>query len=182
MTRLVVVCEARHTYISDVSTPGRARARGGVGVARLRRGERGRAGRAVVVADVRLEGSDRTLAAQVCGGGVGLEAGRAEAVREGGRGVDEVGADLVRRTRRAGRALGAVEVRVADAALDTLVALRLRRREEERRRRRAWLTVSCLVQAAAHARARRVVVVPEGRIRGLVAHRARLAVGRRVPR
>jgi hypothetical protein len=63
MTRLVVVCEARHTYISDVSTPGRARARGGVGVARLRRGERGRAGRAVVVAGVRLVCADGALAA-----------------------------------------------------------------------------------------------------------------------
>ncbi len=88
-----------------------------------RDGERGRTSRAMVVADVRLVHADGALSAQVRGGGIGLEAGGAEAVRELRVGVDEAGADLLRRTRRAGGAPGAVEVRFADAAQDALVAL-----------------------------------------------------------
>ena len=123
MARLVVVCEARHTYISDVSTPGRARARGGVGVARLLGRQCGRAGRAVVVAGVRLVGAQRAQAALVCGGGVGLGAREAEAVRFCCCCVDEARAELVLRTRRAGGAYAAVEVFVADTAQDALVTL-----------------------------------------------------------
>ena len=103
--------------------PRSARARGGVGVARLRRGERGRAGRAVVVARVRLVGAEGALAAQVRGGGVGLEAGGAEAVCERRAGVEEVGPDLAGGARSAGGADEPVEVGVADTARDALVTL-----------------------------------------------------------
>lgn len=170
------------TLQTTVHEPRRAHARGGVGVARLLGRERVRTLGAVVVARVRLVGAEGALAAQVRGGGVGLEAGGAEAVRERRVGVEEVGPDLAGGARRAGGADEPVEVRVAHAAPHALVALGRGRREEQRRRRGASLAAARLVEAAAVPTERRVIVVREGRIGCLVAHRARLAVRRRVPR
>jgi len=145
---------------------------------------------------VRLVGAEGALAALVCGGGVGLGAREAEAVRFCCCRVDEARAELVLWTRRAGHAgvcipivfyrtagiEAAVEIFVADATQHAIVALRLRRLEEQRRPRRARLAFTRHVESAARAPARRVVVVREGRIRCLVAHRARLAVVGRVKR
>jgi hypothetical protein len=106
-----------------VSTPGRPRQRGGVRADRLLGGERGRAGRAVVVAVVRLVGAERAQTALVCGGGVGLGAREAEAVHFCCCCVDEARAELVLRTHRAAGACAAVEVFVVDTARDALVIL-----------------------------------------------------------
>ncbi len=67
-----------------------------------------------MVAGVRLVGAQRAQTALVCGGGVGLGAREAEAVRFCCCRVDEARAELVLRTRRAGGAYAAVEVFVAD--------------------------------------------------------------------
>jgi len=55
-----------------------------------------------VISELRFVLSDWALAAQVCGGGVGLEAGGAEAVCERRVGVEEVGPDLAGGARSAG--------------------------------------------------------------------------------